>query len=349
VSGERYDQRAELTEAERQALLGLGLKNLRRNRARGIPRRTAAGWRALSRLVGPLDAVRAGLHHSGDVRFRRAGTHAAAIVLHNCASIDRSYWAWTSNDWAQLCGSSTEAFVDAQPLPVETTVRPFLIALGYLLAGFDAFERLGTFNRLHLAGLVFGAEAVEEPLRAASAVLDQWGYRSVLSAKHRVRGVFSQALLINRSTRLEDLDSAAFDRLHAHPATNAHHGELLYALQRAVAALGHCQPPVRTGYNHAPGIEGTDLSWANWIERWYDTSTLTRGCVPPSAPSWPRSAGGWPPNIPRSPSPGSGPGRPAPAGSRPWTAWRSVTTSSAVITSTPGQARLSRRGPRRTT
>jgi integrase len=275
VSGERYDQRAELTEAERQALLGLGLKNLRRNRARGIPRRTAAGWRALSRLVGPLDAVRAGLHHSGDVRFRRAGTHAAAIVLHNCASIDRSYWAWTSNDWAQLCGSSTEAFVDAQPLPVETTVRPFLIALGYLLAGFDAFERLGTFNRLHLAGLVFGAEAVEEPLRAASAVLDQWGYRSVLSAKHRVRGVFSQALLINRSTRLEDLDSAAFDRLHAHPATNAHHGELLYALQRAVAALGHCQPPVRTGYNHAPGIEGTDLSWANWIERWYDTSTLT--------------------------------------------------------------------------
>jgi hypothetical protein len=93
--------------------------------------------------------------------------------------------------------------------------------LGYLLAGFDAFERLGTFNRLHLAGLVSGAEAVEEPLRAASAVLDQWGYRSVLSAKHRVRGVFSQVLLINRSPRLEDLDSAAFDRLHAHPATNA--------------------------------------------------------------------------------------------------------------------------------
>jgi hypothetical protein len=130
-----------------------------------------------------------------------------------------------------------------------------LIALGYLLAGFDAFERLGTFNRLHLAGLVFGAEAVEEPLRAASAVLDQWGYRSVLSAKHWVRGVFSQVLLINRSPRLEDLDSVAFDRLHAHPATNAHHGEMLYALQRAVAALGHCQPPVRTGYNHAPGIE----------------------------------------------------------------------------------------------
>jgi hypothetical protein len=31
------------------------------------------------------------------------------------------------------------------------------------------------------------------------------------------------------------LDTEAFDRVHAHPATNTHHGEMLYALQRAVA------------------------------------------------------------------------------------------------------------------
>jgi len=50
---------------------------------------------------------------------------------------------------------------------------------------------------------------------------------------------------------------------------------MLYALQRVVAALGHCDPPVRTGYNHAPDIEGTDPAWAEWIERWHATSTLT--------------------------------------------------------------------------
>jgi hypothetical protein len=50
---------------------------------------------------------------------------------------------------------------------------------------------------------------------------------------------------------------------------------MLYALQRAVAALGYCDPPVRTGYNHAPGIEGTDAAWASWVQRWHDTSTLT--------------------------------------------------------------------------
>ena len=47
----------------------------------------------------------------------------------------------------------------AQPLPTETTVRPFVIALGYLLGGFNDFQLLGTFNRLHLAQLVFGDRA----------------------------------------------------------------------------------------------------------------------------------------------------------------------------------------------
>jgi integrase len=275
LSAKRHDQRAELTQAEHHALAELGPKALRRNRARGIPRRTATHWKALAGLVEPLDAARAGLHHGDDVRFRRAGAHATAIILGHCADTGRSYWAWTPADWADLCGGSAEAFVAAQPLPTETTVRPFLIALGHLLGGFDAFEQLGTFNRHHLAGLVFGAASVEQSLAQAGAILEQWGYRSVLSGKHRLRGVFSQALLINRSPRLEDLDTAAFERLHAHPATNAHHGEMLYALQRAVAALGHCDPPVRTGYNHAPGIDGTDEAWASWVQRWHDTSTLT--------------------------------------------------------------------------
>jgi integrase len=272
---DRFDRRGELSHAERAALAALDEKALRRNRARAIPRRTATHWRALARLIEPLDAAREALHHGEDIRFRRAGAHAAGIILQHCADSGRSYWAWTEQDWVDLCGASAEAFVAAQPLPTETTVRPFVIALGYLLAGFDAFEQLGTFNRWHLAGLVFGTETVEASLREAGIVLQQWGYRSVLSGKHRLRGVFSQALLINCSPRLEDLDTAAFARLHAHPATNHHHGEMLYALQRAVAELGHCDPPVRTGYNHAPGIDGTAPAWAAWVQRWHDTSTLS--------------------------------------------------------------------------
>ncbi|WP_041813343.1 hypothetical protein [Rhodococcus jostii] len=121
---EHYDRREELTDAERRALRDLRPKALRRNRARGIPRRTATHWTALVRLVEPLDTARAGLHHGDDARFRRAGAHAAASILQNCADTGRSFWAWTNEDWAQLCGSSTEAFLAARELPTETTVRP---------------------------------------------------------------------------------------------------------------------------------------------------------------------------------------------------------------------------------
>jgi hypothetical protein len=173
----RWDRRIGLSEAETAALLALGWQQLRRNKAVGIPRRTAPHWRALTRLTEPLDATVAGLHHGDDVRFRRAGRQAVAIVLHHCADTSRSWWGWTPWEWARLCGGSAREFVAAQLLPTEPTVRPFVVALAYLLGGFTDFHRLGTFNRLHLACLVFGEHTVEGSLRQASELLDRWGYR----------------------------------------------------------------------------------------------------------------------------------------------------------------------------
>jgi integrase len=268
-----YDRR-EPTASELAVLRELGPTGLRRSRARGAAQR-AALWGELTRLAGPLDDARAVLHHAGHARYRRASAHAAGLVLQHCAETGRGYWAWTRADWAHLCGSSAEAFLATRVTPTESTVRPFVVALGYLLGGFDDFHLLGTFNRLHLAQLVFGDTAVEATLRQASQTLDRWGYRGVLSGKHRLRGGLSQALLINRSPRLQDLDTTSFARLRTHPATNDHHGELLFALQRAAAGLGYSDPPVRTGRSHLPIIEGADPAWAGWVERWQATSTLT--------------------------------------------------------------------------
>jgi len=273
----RFDRRPGLLEGEAEALAALGPRGLRRNRARGLPRRTAPALRALARLVEPLDEARAVLHHADDVRHRRASAHAAAIILQHCTDSGRAWWGWTAWDWARVCGASSAAFLAAQPLPTETTVRPFLVALGYLVGEFADFQHLGNFNRLHLAQLVFGTQAVQAAMSEASAVMQRWGYRSQTrdDGRYRLPGVLGQALLINRSPRLEDLTSAAFAVLHAHPATSSRHLPALYALQKVVADLGHCHAPVRPGRNHAPVIEGTHPSWAGWVERWYDTSTLT--------------------------------------------------------------------------
>lgn len=273
----QFDRGPVLHPQEAAALEGLSPLEIRRNRARGIPRRTAEQWTSLARLVEPLDAARAALHHDDDVRYRRAGAQAVAVILQHCAATGSAYWAWTAWDWAQVCGPSSQAFRDAQPLSTETTVRPFVIALGYLIGGFADFQHLGNFNRLHLANLVFGGDAVQEAMSQAAAVMDRWGYLSQTreDGRYRLPGILSQALLINRSPRLADLTTEAFATLHAHPATSGRHPASLHALQKVVADLGHCEVPVRPGFNHAPGITGTHPTWAEWVERWYDTSTLT--------------------------------------------------------------------------
>ena len=265
-----------LTDEERSSLQVIGPQGLRRNRARGgVPRRTAASWKVLVHLVEPLDAVRAALHHRDDVRHRRAGLYAVGLVLEHCLVLGRPWWAWSIEEWAGLLAGSAEAFLAERSLPTETTVRPFVVAFAYLVSGFDRFEQLGTFNRLHLAKLVFGADAVETTITEVAATLDAWGYRIPEVARHQLRGVVSQALLVNRSPLIEDLSTETFARLRGHPATGHYQLPILYALQRAVAALGHCDAPVRTGYNAVPVIEGADPAWTAWVERWHATSTLT--------------------------------------------------------------------------
>jgi hypothetical protein len=162
LSGPRHwDRTIALSEEEAAALLALGRQRLRRNKAVGIPRRTVPHWRVLARLIEPLDETVAGLHHGEDVRFRRAGRQAAAIVLQHCADTGRSWWGWTSWEWAWLCGRSATEFAAAQALPTETAARSFVVALADLLGGFCDFHQLGKFIRYHLAYLVFGESAVD--------------------------------------------------------------------------------------------------------------------------------------------------------------------------------------------
>jgi hypothetical protein len=147
-----YRRRPKLSDTEIRVLAELGPAHLRRSRARGTEEHQPL-WDKLSRLVRPLDDARAALRHPSGARYRRASVHAAGPILQHCAESGRAYWAFTAWDWARLCGGSAEKFLAARTLPTETTVRPFLVALAYLLGRFTDFHHLGTFNRLHLAQL----------------------------------------------------------------------------------------------------------------------------------------------------------------------------------------------------
>jgi len=275
LSLDRYSRRLSLSNVEVEALAALGTEGLRRSRARGADR-DEASWAALTRLARPLDDALAVLRHSGSPQHLRAGADAAALVLARCAQVERSWWAWTPADWRELIGGDATAFRAAVAWPASTTVRPFVISLAHLLGGFDDFHQIGMFDRLYLAGLVFGPETVGDTLAEVASLLGSWGYRGHDGTGKPLPGAFSQFLLINRSPLITDLTTEAFARLRGHPSLlTHHHRQALFGLQRAVAAAGHCDPPVRFGSYHMEDLDGVDPEWARWVERWHATSTLT--------------------------------------------------------------------------
>jgi integrase len=271
----RYERRLTLTRTQVTALNALGAEGLRRTRARGAVRDDSS-WSALATLVRPLDDALATLHHNDSPLHRLAGADAAALVLARCARVERSWWGWTPADWRELIGGDATAFRESITWPASTTVRPFVIALAYLLAGFDDFHRIGIFDRLYLAGLVFGPDTVAGTLAHVATLLGSWGYRGHDGAGRPLPGAFSQFLLLNRSPLMTDLTTQAFTRLREHPSLlTTHQRHALFGLQRAAAAAGHCDPPVRYGSYHMEELDGMDPAWAQWVERWHTTSTLT--------------------------------------------------------------------------
>ena len=264
LNDSHHRRRDELSVAESQALAALGFDLLRFDRDRDHRQ-----WRSIRRLTAPLDQVRAVLHWHPDTVFqRRFARYATAIVLHRCAELDRDFWSWSVQEWAELL--RPQQLRQHFPGQVGMQARPYLLAYAYLLVGFTSFDLIGPFARIPMAQRVFGADAVELAIEPVRAVLNGWGYRA-----HNLESMVCTLLLLNRSPRLGDL-SAMLDGLRSHPAIQRHfHGRHLHGVHRALAALGHTAPPSTPKYGDGPvPITGTAPGWARTVDRWHATSTL---------------------------------------------------------------------------
>ena len=99
----RFGRRDRLSQAESDALQGLGFDLLRLDRDRESPH-----WPAIRRLTAPLDETLAVLHWCPDTVFqRRFARYATAIVLHHCGELGRDFWSWSTREWLICCVRST--------------------------------------------------------------------------------------------------------------------------------------------------------------------------------------------------------------------------------------------------
>jgi integrase len=266
-----YDRSGQISRAELAALSSLGT-DLRRRQGE----RDALRWRTIARLLRPLDDARAALRLPGDGRHRRAADDAIAVILARCAEVNTAYWGWPADQWLALAGTTAEQFKGDGPGWAGGEVRPYVVAFGYLLTGFGAFNQLGAFNRRQLCYKIFGKQPVENTVGQVVGILAGWGYQ-VRAGRggYQVPSVLCQLLLHNRSPLLEDLSTEVLVGLRTDPCTPGWQARRLFAIQKAIASLGFCDPPVRTGHPGPAEITGTSAQWARYVQRWYDTSTLT--------------------------------------------------------------------------
>jgi integrase len=264
-----FDRTPSLLTDERDALTSLGWQ-LRR--CRGYDR-ALLEWHAVERLLAPLDAAARALQNVADPsRQPRLCRDAIAAILIRCVKDNSVYWNWSEEDWVRLAGTHWRAFRTPWPTHVDVSVRFDVVACGYLLCGFDAFHRLGRFNRLALAYRIFGREAAEGALERIVAMLETWGYRSARTDL-QMRTVVAQLLLVNRSARLEDVTEETLSRLREDLCVGRR-GSSLHAVHRAIAGLGFAKSPVKSSHNQGAHGDKIASQWMTWIERWFATSTL---------------------------------------------------------------------------
>ncbi len=140
-------------------------------------------------------------------------------------------------------------------------------------------DRLGSFSRLTLAWRVFGRDRVNGEIRRIRSVPAGWGYRLGRDDDTLLPMVACQLFLLNRSPHVEALRTELFDRIRSERLLPDLRLNTLHAIQRAVAHLGLCDPPAPGTGRHSARASGGPQQWAQWVDRWHATSTLTpRAC-----------------------------------------------------------------------
>jgi integrase len=274
LAGHLFDIEPLVSAEEAEAIQALGIAALRRLKRPGHDL-ADPGWRVIRRLAAPAETVNAGLDSPLTPHRRRAMLDVVALLLTRCAETGRAFWAWTPAEWTQLLGRSQGDFRRDAPSWAGDEVRPYLAAHAYLLGGFRDFHELANFQRLALSWRIFGRDRVDGEIARIRRVLATWGYKLGEEQDTLLPAVISQVFLHIGSPHLEVLTTEVFDQVRAVKLLPGARANTLFALQRATAALGFCDPPTHRTGGHSARASGGPAVWEQWADRWHATSTLT--------------------------------------------------------------------------
>jgi len=274
LSPSDYNRAADLTQKEREHI------------GRLVTRFAAGGrgWHkaarpALARLLLPLHDT---LDHLGatvtETRNRTVRTTVICLLIramhrHNC-----SFWTFNHDQWIEILGSDYYAYVAQHG--VTANARQQLIAVAFLLCGFDRLGALGRLAFHALAEKVFGADIVNPAISDMEADLRHWGYTEKGNITG-LRAALALAMMTHRSPRIEDLRRETLVGLYNEATAKITRRGLVilsYALVRRgliSEALGREGQTLQAErLDHRRATDGVPAQWLQWCDRWFATSTL---------------------------------------------------------------------------
>lgn len=227
INLEAYDRRTTLTVREAQAIASImdhRFPSL--NEGRGIKLQNE-----LARILQPLQDVLS----ITEPHNHRVWTSIQSLILREMGRQQKAFWGWSRQDWVDTIATNSDSFVENKSRGKDH--RQHLIAIAYLLTGFTGFQLVGPVRHRALAYLIFGKTTIDAVILRVADVLQAWGYSEAKTSKRFLPHALSEALLINRSPRLEDLNDEFLMQLRQSDIT-ATHKETLYYISRALAHLG---------------------------------------------------------------------------------------------------------------
>lgn len=232
----------------------------------------------LSRLLLPLRDTLIRMHAA-------RAPHNAAIhdIILEMQRTRKTYWAWTQEEWSDIICISEGEF--RRRFGASGNCRQYVMALAWLLCGFDRLNSCGVFYQYRLCLKVFGRRHTDDAVSRLNKFMLAMGYASRDGRNNSVRNALCMAMLVQREPRPEHI---SVDTLRYIAAVGpAYLREASATLSRILASSGTI---IDEGFDYRvserrrpsreyKAVADVPAEWLSWCERWRATSVLRPSSV----------------------------------------------------------------------
>ncbi|HEH6363885.1 TPA: site-specific integrase, partial [Raoultella planticola] len=157
----------------------------------------------LSRLIIPLRAALKWMNAASTTT--NSAIHDIILEMHR---LEKNYWSWTQDDWLEVLCSSEEVF--RKKYGSCGNCRQYVLAIAWLLCGFNRLEAAGCFYHYRLSVKVFGRPATEAAVNKLQENMQRLGF---VAADNNIRNALLLSMLCQRQVDPEKLELETLKRV----------------------------------------------------------------------------------------------------------------------------------------